>query len=177
MAGMITFPASSRSRKRSGGLKSKPRRGCRSVAARPEYSVALRPHRRSPVTSRPPRDHRYVLVCVLTHRLPRYEPSIIVRQIWAASAVVCTGHRNRPTERNSCGRRCAPRRRLPPSLRYGTSGCRGRLPVQQRGRPQRLSRDGVVTSPCVWNRTDKPDREIAFVANITAFPPMVKVSG
>src|SRR5580704_9918415 len=45
-AGVIIFPASSRSRKRSGGLKSKPRGGCRSVAARPQYLVVLRPHRR-----------------------------------------------------------------------------------------------------------------------------------
>ena len=47
MAGVIIFPASSRSRKRSSGLKSKHRRGCRSVAAHPKHSVVLRPHNRS----------------------------------------------------------------------------------------------------------------------------------
>jgi hypothetical protein len=47
MAGVIIFPASSRSRKRSGGLKSKHRRGCRSVAAHPMHLVVLRPHNRS----------------------------------------------------------------------------------------------------------------------------------
>jgi hypothetical protein len=47
-AGVIIFPDSSRSRKRSSGLKSKHRRGCRSVAAHPKHSVVLRPHNRSP---------------------------------------------------------------------------------------------------------------------------------
>jgi hypothetical protein len=47
-AGVIIFPALSRSRKRSSGLKSKHRRGCRSVAAHPKHSAALRPHNRSP---------------------------------------------------------------------------------------------------------------------------------
>jgi hypothetical protein len=46
-AGVNIFPASSRSRKRSGGLKSKRRRGCRSVAVHPKHSVVLRPHNRS----------------------------------------------------------------------------------------------------------------------------------
>src|ERR1700692_4859276 len=47
-AGVIIFPASSRSRKRSSALKSKHRRGCRSVAAHPKHSVVLRPHNTSP---------------------------------------------------------------------------------------------------------------------------------
>src|SRR5271163_497409 len=39
------FPASSRSRKRSGGLKAKPQPGCWSAAAHPKHLVVLRPDR------------------------------------------------------------------------------------------------------------------------------------
>src|ERR1700687_3680621 len=50
-ASVIIFRASSPSGKRSGGSKSKHQRGCRSVSARPQHLVALRPHRWSPIDS------------------------------------------------------------------------------------------------------------------------------
>jgi hypothetical protein len=52
-ASVTIFPALSRSRRRSGGLKPRPQRGCRSVAVRPERLVVLRPHSRRRLTLNP----------------------------------------------------------------------------------------------------------------------------